>query len=226
MGTFFIVSRNRGVALGLIALLWAVGCGEPPQQPPSQQQVVSQKVVVPEAEAPEAPKPGPEEAAPLPPSEAPPEEAAPGGPSPAVKEGEEKGAVLSYLPEGKIDPFSPLFRSKPAAEPEEEKAPAEAAAPKQVREKRVPRTPLEKVDLSQLKLVAIITAESGNRALVEDGTGKGYVLRPGTYIGINGGIVKRIQPDRVIVEEEAEDLYGNVSLREREMVLQKPLGEI
>jgi len=32
--------------------------------------------------------------------------------------------------------------------------------------------------------------------------------------------------DRVIVEEEDEDLYGKVTLREKELVLQKPRGEI
>jgi len=85
---------------------------------------------------------------------------------------------------------------------------------------------LEKVDLSQLKLVAIVRAESGNRALVQDATGKGYVLNLGTYIGIHSGIVKEIQKDKVIVEEEVEDIYGKESLREREMVLQKPLGEL
>ena len=49
------------------------------------------------------------------------------------------------------------------------------AAKKKIR--RVPRTPLERIDLSQLKLVAIIVSKSGNTALLEDATGKGYVIK-------------------------------------------------
>jgi len=76
-----------------------------------------------------------------------------------------------------------------------------------------------------LKLVGIIRAESGNRALVEEATGKGYIIKKGTYIGINAGRVSEILGDRVIVEEEDEDFSGAVTIRKRELKLQKPLGE-
>ena len=119
-----------------------------------------------------------------------------------------------YDPKGKVDPFEPLFREKPAV-----------ALVKQKRKKRVPRTPLEKIDLSQLKLVGIIVASSGNRALVEESSGKGYVIKNGTYVGTNAGKVVKIEKDKVIVAEEYEDVLGNVSLRNKELKLPKPPGE-
>ncbi len=120
-----------------------------------------------------------------------------------------------YNPKGKIDPFEPLFRERPTV-----------ASVKQKREKRIPRTPLEKIDLSQLKLVGIILASSGNKALVEESNGKGYVIKKGTYVGTNAGKVVQIEKDKVIVAEEYEDVLGNVTLRNKELKLPKPPGEL
>ncbi len=130
---------------------------------------------------------------------------------------EQAQAAVSYDPQGRFDPFAPLFKEQAAAEA--------AAAPKGQRLKRVPQTPLEKVALSQLKLSAIIRASSGHRALVADATGKGYVVQPGTYIGLNAGKVVQIERDRIVIEEEIEDLMGEVKVQNSELKLQKPAGE-
>ena len=144
------------------------------------------------------------------------------------KEEEEPGEqTIAYNPDGKIDPFAPLFSNKPVVVTKQETTSGDSGKKKAKKKKRrIPRTPLEKMDLGQLKLVAIVRSESGNRALVQDATGKGYVLNKGTYIGINAGCVTKIAGDKVIIEEEVEDLYGKVTLREKEIVLQKPRGEI
>jgi type IV pilus assembly protein PilP len=115
---------------------------------------------------------------------------------------------------GKIDPFEPLFREK-----------AVSVKKKKKDKKRSPRTPLERIDLSQLKLVGIILASSGNRALVEESSGKGYVIKKGTYIGVNSGKVVKIKKEKVVVEEEFEDVFGKTKLRQREIKLPKPPGE-
>jgi type IV pilus assembly protein PilP len=120
-----------------------------------------------------------------------------------------------YNPEGKLDPFASLYKEKPAVIPTGQQLSPE---PKR------PLTPLEKVDLSQLKLVAIIRAMSGNLALVEEASGKGYVIKKGTYIGTRSGKVGKILPDRIIVEEKSEDFSGKVSVREIEVKL-NPSGE-
>jgi len=73
--------------------------------------------------------------------------------------------------------------------------------------------------------VGIIFASSGNKALVEDASGKGFVIKKGTRIGINSGRVIKILKARVVVEEEAESILGKTSLVKRELKLQKPPGE-
>ena len=123
-----------------------------------------------------------------------------------------------YTPEGRINPFKPLFQK-------EEKKDEEKKPRGRKREHRIPQTPLEKVDLGQLKLVAVMQMQSGPRALVEESSGKGYVVRKGTYMGIHSGQVVDITGDRVIVEEEVENLLGDFEIKKRELKLQKPLGE-
>lgn len=124
----------------------------------------------------------------------------------------------SYDPAGRFDPFEPLFK-------EQAQAP-EVSSTKSKRDKRIPQTPLEKVALSQLKLTAIIRAPSGNRALVEDSTGKGYVITKGTYVGLNSGRVIEIGNDSVVIEEEIENVMGAIEIQNEELKLQKPAGEL
>ena len=119
-----------------------------------------------------------------------------------------------YNPHGRIDPFIPLFKDEgPLAGTEKE------------RKGRIPRTPLEMIDLGQLKLVAIMRAPSGNKALVEEASGKGYIVAKGTYLGINSGRVVKVLKDRIIIEEEVDNIVGKSTIQERELKLQKPLGE-
>ena len=123
------------------------------------------------------------------------------------------GIPALYNPAGKIDPFEPLFREKAVM------------AKKKKKIKRQPQTPLERIDLSQLKLVGIILAASGNRALVEESSGKGYVVKTGTYIGINGGKIVEIDKELVTVEEQFEDVFGKIQTQKRKLKLPKPPGE-
>ena len=92
-----------------------------------------------------------------------------------------------------------------------------------VLKKRKPLSPLEKVSLSQLKLAGIIIAsKSGSRALIEDTSGKGYIVEKGAYIGTNGGKIVKILIDRIIVEEEVEDIYGKIHIQETAIKLRLP----
>jgi type IV pilus assembly protein PilP len=124
---------------------------------------------------------------------------------------------VSYNPAGKIDPFAPLLKDEPAVA---------LRADKSKREKREPATPLERVDLSQLRLTAIIRTPSGFKAMVEESTGKGYIVGMGTYMGIHSGKVVSILKDRIVVEEEVEDALGDVVSRNSELKFQKPSGEL
>ncbi len=120
------------------------------------------------------------------------------------KEPEKKEeAEYSYNPVGKPDPFRPFIQLA-------SRGSRTAAA-----------TPLQKFDISQLKLVAIITASDGNIALVEDATGKGYFLRKGTWIGKNDGKVTRILKDSVIIHEVYQDIFGQSKTNEVTLFLHK-----
>jgi type IV pilus assembly protein PilP len=69
-------------------------------------------------------------------------------------------------------------------------------------------TPLQRYDLGQLKLVAIIYNTSQPRAVVEDEAGLGYIVHAGTPIGPNDGVVRAIERGRVVIQEDAIDYYG------------------
>jgi type IV pilus assembly protein PilP len=69
-------------------------------------------------------------------------------------------------------------------------------------------SPLERLELSQLKLVAIVWDIQEPRAMVEDTAGLGYVLKVGMPIGSNNGKVKTIERNRVVVEETLLDMTG------------------
>jgi len=118
----------------------------------------------------------------------------------------------TYNPKGKIDPFQPWLSGVMDT--------SESGS-----QKRLPLTPLEKVDLSQLKLVGVVLSPSGNKALVEETSGKGFVITPGTYVGTNGGKVVEIYKDKVIIEEMVTYGTSGTSVRKRELNLQKPPGE-
>lgn len=129
--------------------------------------------------------------------------------------GEMTAATVSYNPTGKIDPFVPLFKEEPVKTPQSGTK----------REKREPSTPLEMVDLSQLKLTAVLRSPSGLRAMVEDPAGKGYIIGIGTYIGTHSGKVVKIMKDRIVVEEEIEDALGHIVNQDTELKFQKPSGD-
>lgn len=97
----------------------------------------------------------------------------------------------------KRDPFRPFLQKE---EP--------------VRPKGIPETPLLKFDLSQLRLVAIVVGVEGNRAMVEDSEGKGYIIREGDYVGRRYGQVKKIMVDRVLIEETYKDALGRIQKRQ------------
>jgi len=102
-----------------------------------------------------------------------------------------------YSSTGKRDPFRPfILELRPR------------------RRRRENLSPLERVEVSQLKLVGIIWDIPEPRAMVEDTAGLGYVIKIGTPIGRNDGTVKVIAPKEVVIEENFFDFYGAKKSRE------------
>ncbi|MFO7885861.1 MAG: pilus assembly protein PilP [Desulfobacteraceae bacterium] len=125
-----------------------------------------------------------------------------------------KTGIPAYVSKGRVDPFAPLIKTEKQAEGKAKEGDVKKA-PERI------LTPLEKLDYSQMKLVAIVGAESGNMAMVEESGGKGYIVRIGTYIGKNSGRVADIKRDRIIIQERVKNFKGDFEERSREMKLHK-----
>lgn len=109
-----------------------------------------------------------------------------------------------YNPAGKRDPFfSPLFRATEQTNMTSDET----------------KTPLQRLDLGQFKVVGIILETGEPRALIEDNSGLGYIVTSGTLIGPKGGVIKSIEPGRIVVEEYETDFYGKRQTLEKEMPL-------
>ncbi|MDY6904013.1 MAG: pilus assembly protein PilP [Thermodesulfobacteriota bacterium] len=110
------------------------------------------------------------------------------------------------------NPFAPLFQEEEQSVVAQEQGGSDR--------KRAFLTPLERISLGQLELKGIIRATSGNRAIVTDASGKGYVIKKGTYIGLNSGRVEEIVDEKVIVVEMVGGRKAKTELK-----LQKDTGE-
>jgi Tfp pilus assembly protein PilP len=84
-------------------------------------------------------------------------------------------------------------------------------------------TPLQRYEVGQLTVAATVWEVNPPRALLEDGTGMGYIITLGTAIGPNGGVVTAIEPERVVVEERVLDFYGKERLNR--IVMETPREE-
>lgn len=112
-----------------------------------------------------------------------------------------------YDPKGKPDPFKPLIVEKTEAASAKPKPTSMEAALESA-------TPLEKMDLGQLKLVAVVWNIANPKGMVEDSTGKGYILSFGTPIGKNKGKVTQINSSGILVTERFEDSSGKFKSRQ------------
>lgn len=195
------VSSNRLATLfGSAALLFgAVACGDDPPAPPPRpagagSPAASGLNVVTGGSAAAPPPAGAND------------QAAAAAVTPEPQEGGEADASdvpYAYSPIGKRDPFRNLFEVDDAQDEEE-------------------LTELQKYELDQLKLVAVVSRIATPYAMVEDPNGKGHTLTRGTLIGKNWGQVAQIRPDCVVVREEYRDYTGRKVTNRTSLCLPKP----
>jgi type IV pilus assembly protein PilP len=114
--------------------------------------------------------------------------------------------AFSYDPEGKPDPFKSYVRQLVAIQQ------ADLSSP------------LQRFDLSQLTVTGIIWANEKPRALIEDPTGKGYVVQTGAAIGKNRGRIVHIGDNRVTVKETYVDSADQATTTEVDMYLYEKNG--
>lgn len=105
-----------------------------------------------------------------------------------------EASVYVYNPAGKRDPFqSPVQALKVPAPSELE-----------------PLTPLQQFDLGQLRIVGVIVGKGEATAMVIVPGGKSFILRKGVKVGKNQGVVVKITPESVQIEEKYYDFSGEV----------------
>ena len=85
-------------------------------------------------------------------------------------------------------------------------------------------SPLERFDLSQLRLRGVIWGNKNPRALVMDPAGKAYIVAQGTPIGKNEGRIVRITDNGVTVKETYVDFLGKATTKDIELRLHERQG--
>ncbi len=122
--------------------------------------------------------------------------------------------VFEYVLEGRPDPFVPFITEKAAV------VSGPTVNMNEIIEKKVVLTGMQLFEPGQLTLVALLQSETEDFAMVQDFTGKGYMITVGTKIG-RKGVVKKIVPNMVIIEETAETRAGKKIITEVLMSLKK-----
>lgn len=84
-------------------------------------------------------------------------------------------------------------------------------------------TPLQRYELPQLQVVGVLLDLEPPRAMVQDNSGMGFIVTPGTLIGRRRGVVTDIQPRQIVVEETYVDFYGREQVKK--VVLEMPREE-
>lgn len=86
------------------------------------------------------------------------------------------------------------------------------------------RGPLEQYELGQLAVTAIVWETNRPRALVTDPGGTSYVIREGSRVGKNDGLVIHIADNLVLVKETYVDFAGEQSTKDVEMRIRRTEG--
>jgi type IV pilus assembly protein PilP len=129
-------------------------------------------------------------------------------PAPAALQAEAESATSTaeyrYDPTDKRDPFRSFVRTIESEEGLE--------------------TPLERFDLTQLTVTAIVWGVDPPRALLRDPAGKGYIVVEGTVVGKNKGRIIAIEDNLVRVKETYVDALGRAATKSVEMRLRETQG--
>ncbi|MBN2693709.1 pilus assembly protein PilP [bacterium] len=65
---------------------------------------------------------------------------------------------------------------------------------------------LQRFEIDELKLTAIIYGTAARRAILVDPTGKSHIVKEGEFLGKNYGKIAAIKADKLIVNEETYDI--------------------
>ena len=102
-----------------------------------------------------------------------------------------------YNPSGKRDPFKPFEGGE-------------------IIYTSISRAPLERFELNQLELTAIVWGIARPKVLFRAPDGYSYIAQVGTGIGRNRGRITKVTKNRVLIAEEFRDPSGQYVARESE----------
>ena len=122
----------------------------------------------------------------------------------------EKVNNFEYHLEGRPDPFMPFISDKADG----------TLNPNEIIENDEQLTGMQLFEPGQLTLVALVNTSDQKFAMVEDVSGKGYIINEGTRIG-RRGVVRSISPNKVLIEEIAMTRAGKKLTSDIVMVLRK-----
>jgi len=83
------------------------------------------------------------------------------------------------------------------------------------------REVLENFDLATLKLVATMRKGKDRVAMIEDGAGKGYLVRRGNYMGKNSGRIEKITDNSLYLVEQIVNPAGDIVDRQVTLTLKE-----
>lgn len=116
--------------------------------------------------------------------------AAVSAPQPVVAEVSPAEVKFVYSLEGRRDPFVPLIATKATVSAFE--------------------NPLEAFDLPQFLVKAVIVGMGETKAMIIAPDGRAYILKTGMRLGKANGVIKEINRERIVVEEQYQDITGKV----------------
>jgi Tfp pilus assembly protein PilP len=109
-------------------------------------------------------------------------------------------ASYEYTGSSRRDPFTTLIQKK-------------------MKGKIKARTPLESYETTDMKMIAIMWANNKYYAVLSMPDGKSYTATEGVKVGPNGGSVKKISKDTMIIADKLKDARGRLSPKERVLKL-------
>jgi len=107
----------------------------------------------------------------------------------------------SYDPKSRRDPFQSLTKMIKSASLQSQ------------------MPPLQRVQISDMKLLGIMWGGYGYFGLIQTPEGKGYTVKEGMLLGTNNGVIKTITDKAIIVAEPTLDIAGRKSTKEVEILL-------
>lgn len=73
--------------------------------------------------------------------------------------------------------------------------------------------PLQRVDIVDMKLTAVVWGGLGYSAMIETPDGKSYTVRVGTLLGPNDGVIRKVMTNHLKIQEKATDIFGVTKTR-------------